>query len=92
VDFGSGASDSNRFVNQRAEMYHHLRETLLIGSCDDSAMIQKELTSLRKKPQVTGLTRVQLMPKKDLTESPDRADAMALCCHQSKRQFIGLIC
>lgn len=92
VDFGSGASDSNRFVNQRAEMYHHLRETLLVGSCDDSAMIQKELTSLRKKPQVTGLTRIQLMPKKDLTESPDRADAMALCCHQSKRQFTGLIC
>lgn len=90
VNFGENAVQSDKFVNQRAEMYHHLREALIVGSCDDRADIQKHLTALSYKRDKN--RRLQMEAKKNLTESPDYADAMALCCHQSRNQLMGIIC
>jgi hypothetical protein len=89
VNFGSNAIDSVQFVNIRAEMYYYLRENLIVGSCDDSADLQKDLTALGYKRDKT--RRLQMEPKKNLSSSPDLADAMALCCHKSQAFFSGVI-
>lgn len=89
VNFGNNAIDSKQFVNVRAEMYHELRENLILGSCDDSADLQKDLTALGYKRDKT--RRLQMESKKNLSQSPDLADAMALCCHKSQVFFNGVI-
>jgi len=81
VNFGADAVDYTRFANTRAEMYHHLREALILGSCDDNADLQKDITALGYKRDKN--RRLQMEAKKNLTKSPDLADAMALCCEQS---------
>ena len=68
-------------------MYHWLREALKIGSCDDSTEVQKDLTALGYKRDKK--RRLQMEPKKNLKQSPDIADSMALCCYQSNNFYIG---
>jgi hypothetical protein len=88
VNFGSNAIDSQQFADCKAEMYHHLREALIVGSCDDSAELQKDLLA-------TGYTRdkirrLRMESKKNLSKSPDLADAMAMCCYQTGTYFTGV--
>jgi len=87
VNFGSEAVNSQKFTNVRAEMYHWLRETLKIGCCDDDANLQKDLTALSYKRDKN--RRLQMESKKNITQSPDLADSMALCCHQGTEFYIG---
>lgn len=89
VNFGESASDSEQFTNVRAEMWHYLREALIIGSCDDSADLQKDLTALSYKRDK--MRRLQMESKKNLSLSPDLGDAMALTCHQSGSFFVGAV-
>lgn len=88
VNFGSGAVDSAQFSDCRAEMYHHLREALIVGSCDDSAELQKDL--LATGYERDKMRRLKMQSKKNISQSPDLADAMALCCYQAPLFFSGV--
>jgi hypothetical protein len=69
-------------------MYHHLREALILGSCDDSAELQKDL--LATGYERDKVRRLKMQSKKNLSQSPDLADAMALCCYQTGSYFSGV--
>lgn len=88
VNFGSGAVESHRFVNKRMEMYFYLREALIRGSCDNDSRLHRQLTSCKSKKDNS--MRHMLESKKGLSESPDLADAMALCCVPTVNHMIGL--
>lgn len=88
VNFGSNAIDSVQFTDCKAEMYYHLREALIVGSCDDSAELQKDL--LATGYERDKMRRLKMQSKKNLTQSPDLADAMALCCYQQPLFYSGV--
>lgn len=88
VNFGSNAIDSIQFADCKAEMYHHLREALIVGSCDDSAELQKDLLATGYNRD--NMRRLKMQSKKNLTQSPDLADAMALCCYQQPIFYSGV--
>lgn len=88
VNFGSNAVDSVQFTDCKAEMYYHLREALILGSCDDSAELQKDL--LATGYERDKMRRLKMQSKKNLSKSPDLADSMALCCYQTGSYFSGV--
>lgn len=81
VPFGSSASNKDRFVNKRTEMYYLLKEWLISGgSVPNNIDLKNELTVAEYGFDKKGL--IKLEPKEDikvkLGRSPDIADALAL--------------
>lgn len=81
VNFGSGASNRQRYKNLRAEMWGRMREWLELGGCieDDEDLIT-DLTGVEY--DYTPTNQLLLEKKEDMKDrglpSPDNADALAL--------------
>lgn len=81
VNFGSGASNGQRYKNLRAEMWGRMREWLELGGCieDDEDLIT-DLTGVEY--DYTPTNQLLLEKKEDMKDrglpSPDNADALAL--------------
>lgn len=83
VKFQANASDTERFVNKRTEIYWRMREAFVNDQCmvipNDEFLIQELSTG---KYDLAGKNRIALKPKKDVKKvlgySPDHADALAL--------------
>ena len=81
INFGSGATDSTRYKNLRAEMWGRMREWLSQGGCieDDQDLIT-DLTGVEY--AYTPTNQIILEKKEDLKKrglaSPDDADSLAL--------------
>jgi hypothetical protein len=78
VNVGSRPVDPERFANLRAEIFWTLRERAEAGDLDieDDEELAGQLSAQRYK--ITSAGKVQLESKTEQTESPDRADALAL--------------
>lgn len=83
VKASSTASNQEVYANKRAELFYRLKGMLEDeGSMIDDDELIGELSA--QKFVITPGGKLQLIPKKDIKESlgrsPDKADAMALCC------------
>jgi hypothetical protein len=79
INVGEGATDRAAFKNLRAELYWSLRERFEaqeIALDPNDHDLAAELVSLQYKPTSTG--QVQIVSKKEMGSSPDRADAVML--------------
>ena len=81
VNFGSKASDDNKYANKRAEMYGNLRDALIAGlELPNDNELKDELCAIEygfNAKQQIQLERKEDMKKRGLS-SPDKADALAL--------------
>lgn len=90
--FGARAIDSDRFMNRRAEAYWSLRERLESGtiSLPREDQLLAELAAQRVMFDSKG--RIGIAPKDtiraELGRSPDRADALAMCCAPIDERFL----
>lgn len=81
VKFGEAASDKILYLNKRAEMYSKARTWLgEVGSLPDDSEYKEDLKrDLRSIAYMAGAgDRLQLVPKDQLEQSPDIADAFVL--------------
>jgi hypothetical protein len=82
VNAGEKASDSDRFVNKRAEMWANVKEWLSDGPVDlpDDDALQADLCSLRYSYDSRGRLKLESKDeaKKRGVRSPDLADALAM--------------
>jgi len=80
VQSGESASDPEKYLNKRAEMWGEMREWLSIGCIDDDTQLADDLTgpeySIALKGQIKLETK-EAMKKRGLA-SPDAADALAM--------------
>lgn len=86
VDFGSSATNADRYRNKRAEMYATARDWLLDEPCSiqldakTGDRLQSELSVV--KPKWINNSQLLMMPKEDIKKelgySPDSADAFVL--------------
>lgn len=82
VNVGLPARDTERFANQRAEMYWALRERFIQGDIQipNDDMLMSQLSSIKFKFTTRG--QIQIESKEDMKKrgmpSPDRADALTL--------------
>lgn len=86
VDFGGSAVNADRYRNKRAEMYAHARDWLLDEPCaitldaKTGDQLQSELAVV--KPRWINNSQLLMMPKEDIKKelsfSPDSADAFVL--------------
>jgi hypothetical protein len=80
IQGGSKASDTERFANQKAEIYWGFRERLLAGdvALPDDPELQAQLTSCTYKIKSSG--QIAITPKEEMKKagikSPDRAEAV----------------
>lgn len=80
----SAPADHDLYFNARAQAYFSLRQQLEAGTLalPRDEQLFEELTATQWKPSSTG--RIQIESKDDLKarlgRSPDRADAVAMCC------------
>lgn len=90
VNVGEGSSDTEKFVNLRAEIFWGLREmfeqgTIALDPNDEEMATQ--LSSIRYK--ITSKGKIQIESKDDMKKrgvgSPDRADALAIACSMAHR-------
>lgn len=86
VNVGEKASDSERFINLRAEVFWSLRELFRdedVSVPDDERLIG-QLSNIKYKFNSRGQTQIESKDdiKKRGLKSPDRADALALCYYQ----------
>ena len=79
VQAGGRANDPELYVDQRAEMFWDLKGRFEDGDIDldpEDELVQEQLSSLTfKLPK----GRVRVVSKEELSVSPDRADALAMC-------------
>jgi len=79
INVGEASSELEAFKNLRAELYWGLRERFEAGQIDldpNDDDLAAELVSLQYKLTSTG--QAQIVSKKDMKSSPDRADALVL--------------
>lgn len=88
INFGSGSSNPERFVNLKAEIFWTLREDMekgLIRIPNDPVLVN-QLASI--KFSITSKGQVKIEGKDEMKKrglkSPDRADGLAIC-HYSRR-------
>lgn len=86
VNVAESATDSERFANRRAELWHHLARWLRNGGAiPDDSKLQAELAAPRYDySDPKGRMRVEAKDqfKRRLNRSPDRADAVALAVYE----------
>ena len=93
LNAGSGARDSGRFVNARAEWYWELREMFEAGEIDlpDDPALVTELVSMKYRIVRDGKIKVESKDdlKARLGRSPDRADCVMLAFAEKVRSAAG---
>lgn len=94
VHAGAKASNSERFANQKAEIYWGFRERILAGdvALPDDLELQAQLTSCTYRIKSSG--QIEITPKEEMKKqglkSPDRAEAMIYAAAQlDTGVFIG---
>jgi hypothetical protein len=99
-DFGAAASDPERFLNRRTEMWWGLREwlrdvaTLEALSPDDRRRIEAEAVGVTYRVEARGARTVTILErksdtKKRLGHSPDNTDALVLAlAHLSAKESL----
>ena len=82
VKASNTATDYKTYENKRAEWYYTLSEIIADGKLPDDDELLGELMANKYKISTTG--KLQLIDKKEikneLGRSPDKADALAMCC------------
>jgi len=80
VDSGGKASDPDKYLNKRAEMWGEMRDWLVYGAIDDSQDLMDDLTGPEYDLHTKG--QIKLEPKDKMKRrglaSPDDADALAM--------------
>lgn len=80
VNFGWASSNSNAWLNKRAEMWTTMKTWLKTASIPVDKMLKNDLIGVKNKPTSSGV--IQLESKKDMRSrglaSPDAADALAI--------------
>ena len=91
INIGNKASNSDEFVNLRAEVWWHIRERFERGDIDIDPRddeLAAQLADVRLKPRSDG--RIQIESKEDMKKrgrsSPDDADALMLSTVETKVQ------
>jgi len=94
VNSAEGASDSEKFLNKRAEMYWGLRQRFLDGdiSIPDDEELIGQLSNIKYKYNSRG--QLQIESKDDMKKrglkSPDKADALALAFYDLEDETVEL--
>lgn len=100
INVGKKTNDPERFVNLKAELYWGLRERFEDGSLNGEAIfhmdddrIISQLASIKYDHDPRG--RVRIKSKKEMVnvdgiKSPDRAEALMLCCAGEGKAGTGL--
>lgn len=82
VNFGADADDKKKYVNKSSEMWWRMREWIMNGgSVPDDPQLERELTT--REYSHNDKDQLVLQRKKDMKESPDWADAIALTFAQA---------
>jgi hypothetical protein len=80
VNWADDATDSETYLNKRAECYFRLRNWLLKGGSVTDDITKRELVGIKYRNNLQGKKQIMDKPnmKKILGKSPDRSDALAL--------------
>jgi hypothetical protein len=83
INVGAGAYEKDRFVNLKAELYWHLRETFQLGQISgiEDEGLRSQLLAILYQIKPNG--KIQIESKDEMMKrgvrSPDRAEAVMLC-------------